>query len=330
MRDTTIESNYENIKSNLIKSEYVKSISSSSTVPGNGVGKSLISFDADGEKTEIVEFMVVAFDYFETMQIPILDGRPFDQKLDSVDEGVVIVNKRWMQMMGWEDYEGRYVYWAMDESGIPTQQGRVIGISENFNAFSLHDEIGPLIFYLDRDVGEIIHIRIDRSHMVEVIPFMDKEWLKMGSRRPFEYSFISEDLGKLYTEDYRLAKLTNALSLLAIFMSGLGLLGLTSFIVQRKKKEIGIRKILGASEWQILWLLFKDITSIMLLSSILAIPLSWYFAQAWLNNFAFAVPLNISVFVGTVLMALVISCLTVAYHAIQASLEDPVDVLKYE
>ena len=330
IQDSIILNQYETIKSSFLQHPHVHDITMSSTVPGWGVGRAPISFDPEGLNTEVVEFMVVGYDYFQTMQIPILQGRSFQVETDSTDGEVVIVNQKWMDQMGWEDYHGRYLYWAMGENGQPTQQGRVIGVSGNFNSFSIHEEIGPLVFYLDNRTGGSIHIRLDRDHLDEVLDYFTDTWKNYDSRRPFEYSFIAEDLGKLYTEDDRLSKLTSALSVLVIFMSCLGLLGLSSFIIQRKTKEMGIRKILGASESRIFLLLVREIAILLVVSSLIAIPLSWKLSELWLNNFAFVPELEIGIFVGTILSAFLLAFATVAYHMFQASLANPADVLKYE
>ena len=330
IQDSIILNQYDAIKSEFLRHPHVKDVSMSSTVPGWGVGRSLVSFDPEGLNTEVVEFMVVGFDYFRTMQIPIIEGRPFDPLKDSADDNVVIVNQQWMERMGWDHFEDHYLYWAMDENGSPTQQGRVIGVSGNFNSFSIHEEIGPLVFYLDNRTGGSIHVRIDPEHHEEVIGFFTSGWEQFDARRPFEYSFIAEDLGKLYTEDDRLAKLTSALSVLVIFMSCLGLLGLASFIIQRKTREIGIRKILGASESAIFILLVREISVLLLVSSLIAIPLSWKLSDFWLQSFAFVSQPGIGIFVGTIISAFLLALITVAYHMIQASLTNPVDVLKYE
>ena len=137
-------------------------------------------------------------------------------------------------------------------------------------------------------------------------------------------------MGNLYTEDMRLAQLTKALTFLVIFISILGLLGLASFIIQRRTKEIGVRMVLGASQVQVMWLMMKQITVLVFIASLLSIPIANKVIGLWLDNFAYTTPVKIEVFVITIFLALVLSYITVAYHIFYAARANPVDVLKYE
>ena len=328
-QDSVIAHNFLERKGLLLAHQDINAISTSTNTPGSHVGRSLVAFDEQGLETEVVDFMVVGQDYFKTLQIPITEGRVFGEKDSLLTVQPVLVNQRFLEVMDWETIDDKYLYWAMDEFG-PTESGRVIGVTENFHAFSLHENINPLVFYLASFPEGSINIRINRENMDDVVDFLTTQWELIDPNHPFEFYYLEDDLGNLYAEDKRLAQLTKALTFLAIFISILGLLGLASFIIERRTKEIGVRMVLGASQAQVMWLILRQITVLVLVSSLLSIPIANKVIALWLDNFAYTAPVKIEVFVITIFLSLVLSYLTVAYHIFYAARANPVDVLKYE
>ena len=328
-QDSVIVHNFMQQKAQLLAHPDIHSISTSLNIPGSHVGRSIVAFDAEGLETDVVDFMVVGFDYFKTLQIPILEGRGFYLGDSTMLDRPVLINQQFLDLMGWESFEEKKLYWAMDEYG-PTESGQVIGVTENFNAFSLHDSINPLIFYLEPYPHGSINIRLNRENIDDIILFLNEKWEDIDPIHPLEYYYLEDDLGNLYAEDRRLAQLTSALTYIAIFISCLGLLGLASYITQRRTKEIGVRLVLGASQFQVVVLILKKITLLVLVSSIISIPIAYKVIEMWLENFAYVAPINLSVFAITIFLALVLSYITVAYHVLYAARANPVNVLKYE
>ena len=328
-QDTVIANNFIKRKPLLLAHEDIKAISTSANTPGSLVGRSLVAFDEKGLETFVVDFMVVGQDYFKTLQIPVVDGRPFGPEDTLLSVQPVLVNQRFLEVMEWDNIDDKYLYWAIDEYG-PTESGKVIGVTEDFHAFSLHENINPLVFYLETYPDRSINIRINRENKEEVIAFLSSHWDDVDPDHPFEYYHLEEDLGSLYAEDQRLAQLTRALTFLVIFISILGLLGLASFVIQRRTKEISMRMVLGATQVQVMWLLVKQIALIVLVAGIIAIPVAYQAIALWLDNFAYTSPIKIEVFIITIFLSLVLSILTVAYHIFYAARVNPVDVLKYE
>lgn len=328
-QDSIVAHNFLDRKTLLLAHEDIKAISTSTNTPGSHVGRSIVAFDEDGLETEVIDFMVVGQDYFETLQIPIVEGRAFGEEDSLLSIQPVLVNQRFLDVMGWETIEDKYLYWAMDEYG-PTESGKVVGVTGDFHAFSLHQTINPLVFYLEPVPEGSINIRINRDNIDEVINFLTAQWEEIDPNHPFEYYYLEDDLGNLYAEDRRLAQLTKALTFLAIFISILGLLGLASYIIQRRTKEIGVRMVLGASQAQVVWLIVKQITILVLVASLLSIPIANKVIGLWLDNFAYTAPVKIEVFVITIFLSLVLAYATVAYHIYYAARANPVDVLKYE
>jgi len=328
-QDSVAVHNFMLKKPQLLSHPDIHSISTSLNIPGSHVGRSIVAFDAEGLETEVVDFMVVGLDYFKTLQIPILEGRSFNVGDSTLLDRPVLINQRFKDLMDWESYEGKELFWAMDEYG-PTESGQVIGVSDNFNAFSLHESINPLIFYLEPYPDGSINIRLNRENIDDIILFLTEIWKDIDPNHPLEYYYLEDDLGNLYAEDRRLAQLTSALTYIAIFISCLGLLGLASYITQRRTKEIGVRLVLGASQAQVIILILKNITLLVLISSLISIPIAYKVIEMWLENFAYAAPINLSVFAITIFLSLVLSYITVAYHVLYAARANPINVLKYE
>lgn len=328
-QDSLIAHNFLDRKALLLAHEDIKAISTSTNTPGSHVGRSIVAFDEDGLETEVIDFMVVGQDYFKTLQIPIVEGRAFGDEDSLLSVQPVLVNQRFLDVMGWKTIDDKYLYWAMDEYG-PTESGKVVGVTEDFHAFSLHESINPLVFYLEPAPEGSINIRINRDNIDEVISFLTAQWEEIDPNHPFEYYYLEDDIGSLYAEDMRLAQLTKALTFLAIFISILGLLGLASYIIQRRTKEIGVRMVLGASQAQVMWLIIRQITILVLVASLFSIPIAHKVIGLWLDNFAYTAPVKIEVFVITIFLSLVLAYATVAYHIFYAARANPLDVLKYE
>ncbi|MCT4622815.1 MAG: ABC transporter permease, partial [Schleiferiaceae bacterium] len=329
IQDSVMAHNFIEQKPLLLAHEDILSISTSLNIPGSHVGRSLVAFDEQGLNTEVVDFMVVGRDYFKTLQIPIAQGRAFADEDSLLDGQPVLVNKRFMEVMEWESLEDKKLYWAMDEYG-PTESGDVIGVTDDFHAFSLHEQINPLIFYAEPYPDGSINIRVNRENIDDVESFLRRQWEVIDPNHPLEYYYLEDDLGNLYSEDKRLAQLTRALTYLAIFISSLGLLGLASFITERRTKEFGVRLVLGASQSQIIGLVIRQISILVIISGLISIPIARYVLNLWLDNFAYTAPVDPGIFLATILFTLLLAYITVAYHVIYAAKTNPIEVLKYE
>jgi putative ABC transport system permease protein len=208
--------------------------------------------------------------------------------------------------------------------------GMVIGVMKNFHLHSLRQEIQPLFIYLNNNWGSSVSTRIRAENIPASIEHMRSVWEKYSPQYPFDYFFLDDEFNRMYKSEEKLSAIFGAFTFLAIFIACLGLFGLASFTAERKTKEIGIRKVLGASIGQLLLLLSRDFMKLVLAANIIAWPLVWYAMNQWLQGFAYRASLGWLMFALTAAVALLIALLTVSYQTLKAALANPVEALRYE
>jgi putative ABC transport system permease protein len=285
------------------------------------------------EETSIAT-MDVDPDFFKTMQAEIIAGRGFSKDFPSDIADAYIVNETAAKFLGLDNpvneplagnvFNGRE--WHM-------KQGRIIGVVKDFHFSSLHNEIKPVVFNISSAKSyplQFMWVRIQGNGMPATIDFIEGTWKKFESEFPFQYFFMDEDIEKLYEAEGRFLGVFITFATLAIFIACLGIFGLASYTATQRTKEIGIRKVLGASVSSIVLLLSKDFTRLVLISFVIAAPIAWYMMKQWLQNFAYQINIGVSVFIVSGLVVLAIAWLTVSYQSIKAALMNPVKSLRSE
>lgn len=207
--------------------------------------------------------------------------------------------------------------------------GTIIGVVKDFNFSSMKNEIAPSVLYYNPN-GYKLYIKSTGNQVSNTISSLGEIWKEYSSGFPFQYSFLDEDYERMYRSDERTGKLFNIFSIIVIFVSCLGLFGLATYTAQLKTKEIGIRKVLGASIFQITHLLSKDFLKLVFLSTIIAAPLAWFLMHRWLQDFAYKTNLSWWIFVLAGFIALFIALITVSFQAVKAAIANPVKSLKSE
>ncbi len=201
---------------------------------------------------------------------------------------------------------------------------------KDFNVTSLHQLVEPIILQIRPKNFRSMSARIKAEDIPETLAFLRDKWMKFFPAFPFEYSFLDDDFEKLYRADEKIGQIVGVFSSFAIFVACLGLFGLASFTAEQRTKEIGIRKVLGASVSGMVILLSKEFAKWVLLANIFAWPIAYYAATRWLQNFAYRTSIGIVVFALAAVLALVIALATISYQAIKAALANPVEALRYE
>ncbi|NIM91500.1 MAG: FtsX-like permease family protein [Candidatus Aminicenantes bacterium] len=265
----------------------------------------------------------VEYGFIETLKIKMLKGRSFNQEFGA-EKGNLLVNQSFEKLLGVES--------ALDEVLHigPEYQGRIIGVMQDFHLEAVSMAvIGPLIVFLNPNVNHIF-VRIQPENIPATLEFLKTAWRKSASNRPFAYNFLDEEFNRLYTDVENLGTALRYFTFFAVCIACLGLLGLTSFSIEKRTKEIGIRKILGSSVSGILTLLCRDYVRVVLLAILCAWPISWWLMFRWLQNFPYRVSLSWTNFVLSALLILVITLVTVSFQTIKAARADPVKSLRYE
>lgn len=278
---------------------------------------------ADGPKITFITPVIDA-DFLETMEVPLIAGRNIaDKKPESGPES--LINEAGLRAMGWT---------SPDEAlGDTISWGPIVGVVEDFHVQSLHHEVMPVVMshahYGDGRVGQVA-VRITGDDVAGTLADLEDIWKGLGSDMPFEFSFLTDELNQLYEQEQRAAKVFGFFAGLAILIACLGLLGLAAFSAEQRTKEIGIRKVLGATVRNIIMLLSRDFVRLVLVAFVVAVPIAYIAMQGWLEDFAFRIELGPTVFALAGGGALLIALLTVSFQAIRAALTNPVDSLRYE
>ena len=278
---------------------------------------------ANYEKTSLT-YTLVDEKYVEALNLKIVEGRNFAPTEYATDVSAFLVNQSAVKALGWQTALGKKFKRA---SGI---EGTIIGVVSDFHIGSLKQEIKPLVLpYLHR-FPMYIAIRLHPGNVAEAISAVEKTWKKLAPNQPFSYTFLDQDYARLYNREQQMSHVFQIFSGLAILIACLGLFGLAAFTTQQRTKEIGIRKILGASVSGIVCLLSKDFLKLVIIANLIAWPIAYYAMNQWLQGFAYRINLSIGTFILSGLIALLIALLTVSYQAIKAARANPVDALRYE
>jgi putative ABC transport system permease protein len=206
----------------------------------------------------------------------------------------------------------------------------IVGVVEDFHVNSLNSKIEPLVLYYTPDISRFLSIRIESGQVYQVLDRVEEEWKKVTEEIPFDYFFLDDRFDNIHRSERELGRLFIYFTFLAIFIACLGLFGLSSYVIQRRIKEIGIRKVLGSSLGSIVLLLSMDFNKWVLLANVVAWPLAYLLMENWLQNFAYRTRISLGIFILSGLIALIISSGTVMFQTIKAANKNPVDTLKYE
>lgn len=269
----------------------------------------------------------VDYDYINTLGMKILKGRDFSKDYGS-DSSAVIINQTAAKILGYPNPIGKKIYSAF------VQQGRenaytIIGVVKNFNFESLRQDVGPLCFLLGGGNGLAI-FKVNTSNIQSLVSNIESKWKALASGVPFSYRFLNESFDKMYRNEQRVGKIALSFSLLTILIACLGLFGLATFIAEQRTKEIGIRKVLGASVNGIVQLLSKDFLRLVSIAFIIATPLAWWAMHKWLQDFAYRIDLTWWMFFLAGVGAIFIALVTVSFQAVKAALANPVKNLRTE
>jgi putative ABC transport system permease protein len=300
------------------------------TVPGRGSYEDI--FGREGSDIELsISQSKIDEHYFETMGLSLVAGRTFDVN-NPGDRTKVIPNETTVRLFGWTPEEAigkRIIY-----MGLGNDSGEIIGVVKDFHFTSLHQEIIPSVFYhIDSDiweVGKVIAINIESSRASDIIASLKEKWEARINEAPFEYSFLDQEWAKQYQQEQRLGGLFSIFAGLSLLIAMIGLVGLVTYSTDQRKKEIGVRKVMGASVHQVVFLLNKNFTMLVLIAFVIAVPLGWYAMNDWLSQFPYRIEISFISFAVAGLLMLGITWFTVAYQSIKAGLKNPVDVLKEE
>jgi putative ABC transport system permease protein len=307
----------------------IVAVTASSHTPGHRLwGRGIKLLDKPNPEWEklLIRSLWTDYDFIKTYKITLLAGRDFSSACSSDKSSAFILNETAVRSLGWKTAEaalGNSIYF--DE-----KTGNIIGVVKDFHFRSLHDAIEETILHIRPERFYSLSLRANTSNLPLTLSALKKIWEEILPNRPFEYVFLDEDFAKLYYFDRKVAELMGYFTFLSVFITCLGLFSLVAFSTEQRTKEIGIRKILGATIPNILFLLTKDFTKGVLVANIIAWPVAYYAMFRWLQNFAYRTNIGITTFILSATIALLIAIITVSYQSIKAALANPIEALRYE
>jgi len=266
--------------------------------------------------------------YIPTLKIQLVKGRNFSSEMPT-DSLAIVLNESAVKLLPFKDPVNQTLYYLTDLASKSTKAYHIIGIIKDFNFNSLRQQVTPLALFYEEQRGRIA-IRFHAANIPFLISQIENKWKSIVPNQPFSYSFMDEDFNKIYQGEQRIGKIALSFSILAILIACLGLFGLVTYAAEQRIKEIGIRKVLGASVTNIMQMLSKDFMKLVAISFVIAFPLAWYFMHKWLQDFAYRVDISWWIFIVAGLAALFIALITVIFQAIRAAITDPVKSLRTE
>jgi hypothetical protein len=322
---------FDEFKNALEKTPGILNVTAGAQAPTQ-VGQS-ISIDWEGNpdsESLPVDYSVVEYDFFETFDMKILQGRSFSRRFPTDEREACIINQTAAKRLGMEDPIGMTI--IMNHPAWPEdfRRARIIGVVKDFHARSVYSAIRPFVFRMYKPWHFYGFIKVEGKRIPETLKQIESVFKTYAPDYPFLYMFYDEFFNGQYLNEQQLARLFSGFSLLSILISCLGLFGLASFTAEQKTKEIGIRKVLGATISDIIRLTTKEFLKWVALATLIAWPLAYLVMHSWLQDFAYKVKLGPAVFLLAALLALAISLVTVSYHALRATLANPIDSLRYE
>jgi putative ABC transport system permease protein len=325
-RASTIGDDLPTFKEELLKNPAIQYASTTYHIPGEEAsGQSFITEDSTPGELIDLRLLCGDFDYLDAMGIKLVAGRYFSEDIQS-DGDNVVVNETAVKRLGFTDAIGQKIL-------VPNSEGElvIIGVVEDFHISSLHQEIKPSILLHPGSAWDhYLAVRIQPQNVAATLDFIETKWNEFSGDQPFEYFFMDSFFDNLHKSEQRTGQFFTIFAALAIFIACLGLFGLAAFTAEQKTKEIGVRKVLGASVPSIVSILLKQFTKWVVFANIIAWPIGYFIMKSWLQNFAYHIDLKIEYFMLSGLITLLIAVITVSYLAVNAANKNPVKALNYE
>jgi putative ABC transport system permease protein len=322
---------FDAFKNELLTIPGIRHVTSAAQGPTN-IGQS-ITIDWDGNPNEdmlSIDYTVVDYDFFKTFNMEITKGRGFSQEFASDEREACVITETAATRMGLEDPIGKTIYMAHPAWPESFRKAHVIGVVKDFHARTLHSSMMPFVFRMYRPWHTFVFIKIDGTRTPETLAKIESTFKSHTDGYPYRYFFYEDFYHRQYQPEWRLSRLFNGFSLLSVLIACLGLFGLGAYMAEQKTKEIGVRKVLGASIPGIVTLTAREFIKWIVIANLIAWPLAYFVMKGWLQDFAYKVSIGPVVFILAAGLTLLIALATVSYHSIKAALANPVDSLRYE
>jgi len=338
VQNRNVENKMQSFKQELATSQGVISTSASFNMPGTTFNRSPLRAETnEGDIQQMsCQFMQIDYDYLETMEMEIVEGRNFNRDMEKTWIKSVLVNEEAVKKFDWDEPIGKKVVAFTDSLGNDNFVN-IVGVVKNFHASSMREEIHPVVIWLITDDMQYryrenlqVFVRIKSENYRDTINEITEVWNRFCPEEPIRFIFVDDQLNLLYLSEEKLIVLFSYFTFIIIFIACLGLFGLANFTTEQRTREIGVRKVLGASILQIITLISRDFAKLVLFSCLIACPIAYLAMSKWLQNFAYRTNISLWIFIASGGLALIIALVTVSVQTLKSAYANPVKSLKYE
>lgn len=324
--DKNDEVSVDFLKNEFRRNPNVQDVAFVSDINGVSGSQSSVEVDDTTETTITVRYGFVDYNFFDMMNIPVIAGRDFSKEYAFDDSTAVILNRAAVEFLAWDDPIGKQFRPFMDT----VTKMKVIGVIEDYHYYSIHSKIEPAIYMIVPDLANVLAVKINEINKEETIANLEEIWNSHFPGIPFNYVMATDRLRQEYSNEESSFKIFSLFTILSIVISCLGLYGLTAITIERKTREIGIRKVFGGSIAQIIKLISLNFIQLILIAGVVATPIAYYLMNKALDSFAYHIDITWKYFLISILSALIVAMITIIYHAFRAATSNPVDVMRYE
>ncbi|MBK9391118.1 MAG: ABC transporter permease [Bacteroidetes bacterium] len=326
LNDRDLIRKYAVLKEKIQENLNVSFVTSTNSPVGEGSGKVIFNVETDqGMTRKGVNFAFVDHDFIDALGIKMAEGREFQRDMPSDTLTGVVVNETFVNRMGWKDPIGKKV----ELGNANLVRARVIGVMKDYHQTGMYNGIESLLLVY-RPLNNFIYVKLKGDEIQSTIAFIENVWKEVYPDQPFSYTFLSERFNRQFEADEKRGLIFTMFTILAILIASLGLFGLASYMVEQRTKEIGIRKVFGASEITVLRLIAKDFLILVSIGIVIAVPVAYYFMNNWLENYVYKTNISVMLLIGAALITIVITMITISYKAYQASILNPASSIKTE
>jgi putative ABC transport system permease protein len=332
LRTGTAQANYIVLNTELRKLSNVNSVSGTNCLPGHPVFTDFHLYPSGGsmEKGVLVRNNWVEPNYLDLLEIKLLAGSKFSDHRDSLSQFRVIINAKAVKELGFTPANaiGEHLFTEWQDTRY---QFEIIGVMDDYHQSTLKEEIFPILFRVAEDsYYNYAVVDVKSENFKSTLSDLEKTWKSINADTPFEYSFLDDDIKKQYEEDEKVSSVITSFTIIAMVISCLGLYGLSTFMAERRFKEIGVRKVMGASVHQIVTMMSREFVKLVLVAFVISIPIAWYAISSWLEKFAYKTQLDLSIFLLAGGAALLIAMITISFESLRAASTNPVNALRSE
>lgn len=331
-----VDENLETFKAELKRASNIMSVTSGYGLPGDQFAGETVNIPGEEDQEYSTTLFIGDHDYVKTLRLKLIAGRDFSREMATDERQAFIINETAVKEFGFgtpEESIGQRIdweEWVPADSTEPVKRGKVIGVVQDFHYKSLHEKVTASVIQIYPAVNFKVAVRLRTADMTNTLSYINNVWNRFSPGYPLDYQFMDETYGQMYKAEEKLASLIWIFTILAIFVGCMGLFGLAAFSAEQRIKEIGIRKVLGASVQNLVMLLSKDFVKLVLISILVASPIAWYSMSSWLQDYAYRIEIGWWVFAAAGLLAILIAFLTVSVQAIKAAMANPLKNLRIE